>query len=132
MELFINLFGIALGVTGIGYAVYESRQSKKLSDYIRAHNWFNFQRVNTTSSLIQKSKTLYKEKHKDNLDPEIFEYLANADAFSQEIYKEMIKQIHYFEPSFSAKDFERWKKEGKITETEEAFFKKFAIEVYPN
>jgi len=32
------------------------------------------------------------------------------------------------EPSFTSSDFERWKKEGKLSEEKEALFKKFAID----
>jgi hypothetical protein len=51
-----------------------------------------------------------------------------ADAHGQELLKEAIRQIQISEPTFSANDFDRWEREGKISNEKVALFKRFAVD----
>ena len=128
MESFLSYFGVVVGIIGLIYAIYENRERKKLNEFIRSNNWFNYQRVNNSTGTTQLSLRLYREKHKAQIEPDVLQELAKADAFGQEVLKEIIRQIYLSEPSFAAKDFERWKKEGKLTEEKVALFKQFSTD----
>lgn len=57
----------------------------------------------------------------------VIKYLAKADDFGQEVYMGVMRQIHMFEPSFTQKDIEKWKKEGKRADAKVELFMKFII-----
>jgi hypothetical protein len=128
MNQYLSYVGVVVGIIGFIYAVFENRKRIKLNEFIRSNNWFNYQRVNNSTGEVQLTLKLYREKHKTQIDPDVLQELAKADAFGQEVLKEIIRQIHLSEPSFTAKDFERWKKEGKLTEENVVLFKKFATD----
>lgn len=114
--------GILVGLVGLVFAFWQYRQKVNLKKIIRAGSWFNYQRANNSNGTLQNAIKLYKEKHKNNLDVRVIEELARADAFGQEVYKESIRQIHFFEPSFEKKDIEEWINEGKISEKVKPLF----------
>ncbi|WGL16977.1 hypothetical protein PVT68_01440 [Microbulbifer bruguierae] len=128
MEEVISYVSLAIGVASFGFAVYQTNEKRKLNEYVRANNWFNYQRMENTNGTVQLAKRLYLEKHKDNLVPELLDRLSMADAHGQELLKESIRQIQIAEPSFRSKDIERWKKEGKISEAKEKLFTQFSID----
>lgn len=114
--------GIAIGVIGLAVGYWQNRQKVQFQKIIRANNWFNFQRANNSSGSLQIAIDSYKKKHPDNIDPEVIELLAKADAFGQEVYKESIRQIHFSEPSFTKSDIDSWVADGKISERDKKFF----------
>jgi len=114
--------GILIGIVGIVVAIWKNRQKTQLEQVIRSNNWFSYQRSNNATGNIQLAIKLYKDKHIENINAEVLEQLAKADAFGQEVFKESVRQIHFSEPSFTKSDFERWKAEGKITEKAEGLF----------
>lgn len=128
MSELLSCISVAIGIIGVVYAIYENRKLVKLNKLTRVSNWFNYQKVNNSVGGVQFALKLYKDKHKDHIDPDVLQELAKADAFGQEVHKEMIRQIYLSEPSFTSKDFERWKKEGKLSEEKVALFKMFAID----
>jgi len=126
MEQIMSYIGTIVGILGLGYAIYQNRERSKLNNYVKANNWFNLQRTNNGNGTIQLAKKLYLQKHSDKLDSEVLNLLAMADAHGQEVYKEVIRQIQISEDSFENKDFERWQKEGKLSDAHLILFKQFS------
>ncbi|WP_028546235.1 hypothetical protein [Paenibacillus taiwanensis] len=120
--------GLIVGLFGLLLAIYQFNEKKKLEKFICAENWFNYERSNTTSGTLQKAITLYKERHNDNRDFDVFESLTQADIFCQETYMSCIRQIQISEPNFTEKSIKKWTEEGKITEEKAKLFKKFIVE----
>ncbi|MFA7556043.1 MAG: hypothetical protein WCY88_17500 [Spongiibacteraceae bacterium] len=128
IEEIISYVSLFFGVVGFAYAIYQDRERKKLNEYVRANNWFNYQRMENSNGTIQLAKDKYIARYKDDIDIEILNHLAMADAHGQELLKESIRQIQIAEPSFCHKDFDRWLKEGKISESKVALFKRFSTD----
>ncbi|MGY5749463.1 hypothetical protein ACXHQO_23785 [Vibrio antiquarius] len=122
----ISILGTVVGCIGLMVAFWQYRKTKSLEDNIRAHNWFMYQRVNNTNGTTQIALDLYKKKHQSGIDIEVLEQLARADSCGQELFKEIIKQIHMHEPSFTQADFERWKREGKLSDSKFNLFLQFS------
>jgi hypothetical protein len=118
--------GLLVGLAGLGYAAYERKQRSKLSDYVRGSNWMNFHRASNSSGTLQLALRLYKSKHNGQLDPNVLEQLSKADAFGQELFKEIIRQIQFAEPSFAKSDFDRWRQKGKLSDEKYDLFMKVA------
>ncbi|KZN59892.1 hypothetical protein N473_02950 [Pseudoalteromonas luteoviolacea CPMOR-1] len=85
----ISFIGTFVGLLGFGFALWQHHQVKKLSEHIRANNWFMYQRINNANVTIQLALELYKKKQ--DLDNDVLEQLARADACGQEVFKEIIK-----------------------------------------
>lgn len=124
----VSILGTLVGVVGLALALFENKKKKNLEEYVRANNWFNYQRANNANGTVQLALRLYKEKHSEKIDVDVLEQLSRSDAFGQEVFKEIIRQIHMFEPSFTKKDFERWKQEGKLTDEKLSLFLQFATD----
>ena len=122
MANFATYLGTLFGLIGLIIAFWQSRQKAQLEKILKANNWYNVQRTNNSTGTIQKAFEIYKEKHAEALDPVVIEVLAQADAFSQEVWKESIRQIHFSETSFTKSDVEMWLKEGKINENAKSLF----------
>ncbi|KAB7688992.1 hypothetical protein GBN24_11980 [Plesiomonas shigelloides] len=124
----ISILGTIVGCIGLIVAFWQYRKTKSLEDNIRAHNWFMYQRVNNTNGTTQIALDLYKKRHQSGIDLDVLEQLARADSCGQELFKEIIKQIHMHEPSFTEKDFERWKREGKLSDSKFNLFLQFSTD----
>ncbi len=118
-----NYIGIAVGIIGIVYAVYENRTKKKLSNYIRAQNWHLYSKANNASGSVQLALNKYKEMSQDCINPEALEWLSKADAFSQDVFKDVIRQIQVSEPVFDYKTIKRWVAEGRVAAKHAPHFK---------
>jgi hypothetical protein len=122
MENFATYLGTIFGLISLIVAFWQNRQKAQLEKVLKANNWYNVQRTDNSTGTTQKAFQVYKDKHADNLDAEVIEVLAKADAFGQEVWKESIRQIHFSEPSFTKSDIEIWEKEGKIGEHAKSLF----------
>jgi len=122
MENIISFVGIAVGLVGLLVGYWQNKQKIQFEKVVRANNWFNFQRANNSSGILQSAINIYREKHKDNIDPDVLGLLAKSDAFAQEVYKESIRQIHFSEPNFTKQDVDEWESDGKIGELDKKFF----------
>ena len=123
----VNSLVTAFGVLSFLYGLYERRQKRTLRDLIRANNWFMYQRINNANGHVQLALKTYKSSHATNADPEVIECIARADAFSQEIFKEIVRQIQVFEPTFTKHDLECWRRDGKLTDEKVALFQQFIV-----
>ncbi|MFT6389444.1 MAG: putative transcriptional regulator [Cellvibrionaceae bacterium] len=103
-----TFIGIIIGLLGLVVGFWQNRQKVQFQKIIKANNWFNFQRTNNASGILQQAIKVYKEKHSANIDMDVIDLLSRADAFEQEVYKESIRQIHFSEPDFTQKDIEKW------------------------
>ena len=116
MTDFATYIGTFIGLIGIVVGYWQNRQRASLEKVVRANSWINFQRANNSSGQLQLAFRLYKEKHAEYLDIQVVEELSKSDAFSQEVFKESVRQIHFSEKSFTINNIEMWVKEGKISE----------------
>ena len=41
IEQIVSYVSLFFGVVGFAYAIYQDHERKKLSEYVRANNWFN-------------------------------------------------------------------------------------------
>ncbi len=117
---------IAVGVIGLLIGFWQNSLKNNYQEIVRANTWYGFQKANNASGTLQIAIELYKTKYKDNIDADVLSELTKADAFSQEVYKEAIRQIHFSEPSFNQSDIMRWENGKKITESDKNFFNMLA------
>lgn len=94
----MTYLGTLIGLIGLIVACIQNKEKKRLEKVIRTNNWFNFRKTDNVTGLIQRALNLYKNKHQSNLDLEVLEELARVDAFSQDVFKEIIRQITISEP----------------------------------
>jgi hypothetical protein len=119
----LGIVGILLGIIGLAYAIYENRAKVTLSDYIRAQNWHIYSKANNANGSVQLALKKYKDQlSSQTFDLDGFEWLSKADAFGQDVFKDIIRQIQASEPSFTAKDVERWVNEKRIAEKHAPLF----------
>ena len=118
-----GVIGLLIGVLSFGYALWEKRSRKRLEQYIRAQNWALFNKANNANGHTQRALGKYKLLGKDAMDPEVLEYLCKADAFGQDVFKDVIRQIHFSEIVFDDDTVSRWVREGRITEKHAELFR---------
>lgn len=128
MPDWINYISILIAVSGLLYAFWENRKKARIEELARRNNWILHQRANNANGVVQRAKTLYIGKHADNIEPEVIETISSADAFGQELYKETVRLVSMSEPSFVEKDFQRWGREGKLSEDKIELFRQFAVD----
>lgn len=118
----LGVAGLIVGIAGLSYAVYENRSKARLSDYIRAQNWHIYSKANNANGSVQLALQKYKQVANQTVELETFEWLLKADAFGQDVFKDIIRQIQVAEPSFTAQDVERWVREKRVSEEHAPFF----------
>lgn len=124
----VTLLGTVFGLIGIIIAAYQNNQRKRIEEMIRANNWYNYEQAIILHGKLQHLLQVYKEKHTNNIDIELFEELSKADVLGQESYIKIIRQIQMFEPSFSNQDIEKWFSYGKIDENRKKLFRKYIVD----
>lgn len=128
LDQWVSYTGLFITICSTLFGVMQYSEKKRFRNYIRDNNWFGFQRSDNTSATIQHAKMLYMKKYSASIDPEILDHLSMADAFSQELVKESVRQIQISEPSFTINDFKRWELEGKLRPDKVQLFKMFAAD----
>jgi hypothetical protein len=123
---YLGILGIIIGAAGLLYAKYQGAERRKLQEYVRSQNWHLYSKANNSNGSTQRALTKYKEKTADRVDIEVLEWLAKADAFGQDVFKDVIRQIQIAEPRFDQETIRRWVSEGRIAETHAAFFRNLA------
>jgi hypothetical protein len=119
----LGIAGLIVGIAGLAYAVYENRSKARLPDYIRAQNWYIYSKANNANGSVQLALQKYKSQAANQtVDLEAFEWLSKADAFGQDVFKDVIRQIQVSEPSFTAQDVERLVKEKRVSEKHAPLF----------
>jgi hypothetical protein len=82
-----------------------------------------FGKASNANGHVQLALTKYKSLEKDTLNSAVLEFLSKADAFGQDVFKDVVRQIHYSEPVFDDNTVNRWIREGRITEKHAALFR---------
>jgi hypothetical protein len=121
-----DVISTILGVAGLGYALYQGSERKKLQDFVRGQSWHLFAKANNANGTAQHALLKYKEKTAAGFDPEVLELLAKSDAFGQDVFKDVIRQIQVSEPVFDQNTIQTWVAEGRVNETHAAIFKNLA------
>jgi hypothetical protein len=119
-----GVIGVLIAVVSLGYAWWEKRSRTRLEDYIRAQNWFLYEKANNSTGHMQMALSKYKALGKEALDPEVLEFLSKADAFGQDVFKDTIRQIQFSEPTFDEAAVSRWVREGRVAERHAHHFRK--------
>ena len=119
-----GVVGVIFAIISLGYAWWEKRSRARLEGYIRAQNWFLYEKASNSNGHTQGALAKYKALGKDALDLEVFEFLSKADAFGQGVFKDTIRQIPYSEPIFDEETVSRWVREGRVAEKHATHFRK--------
>jgi hypothetical protein len=122
-----GIIGVAIGIAGLIYAVYQGRENKKLKNYNRSQAWYIYQKANNVTGIIQHTAHAYKESHTPPHDNKVIELLSKSDAYGQELFKETIRQIQLAEPEFNEKSIDRWVSAGKLDPDHKNLFVQIAI-----
>jgi hypothetical protein len=80
---------------------------------------------------VQKAFELYKNKYKENLDPEVIEIFAKSAAFNQDLFLDTIRHIYLSDP-FDYDKVSKWIEVGKLDSNYKSNFELIAnIETRP-
>ena len=118
----VDIIGWLFGVVGILIAIYQIREGKKVKDFIRSEAWATYSRTNDIGAKSQKSLKIYREKHTDNIDPDVLEALTRSAAGALELFYDAIRQVKYAEPKFNPATIEYWNSTGKIIDAHKENF----------
>ena len=123
----LGVIGVVLAVVSLVYAAYQTREKKKLEDYVRAQAWYIYSKANNVTGIAQAGLTEYKQAHAQNLNTKVLELMVKTDAFGQDLFKETIRQIQLAEPDFSHKQIDAWVSDGKLDKDHAALFMALCI-----
>ena len=125
----LNIISFIVGLLGFGYAIYQGTEKRRLERFIRSQNWHLYSKANNSNGALQLAISLYKAAHKPNLSPDVMEMLSKADAFGQDVFKDIVRQIQLAEKNFDAKTIDGWVTEGKVSEEHaKAIFKTIVVD----
>ena len=113
---FLGVAGLVVGLAGLGFALHQGSEKRKLERYLRSQNWHLYSKANNSNGSLQRAIDLYKARHSGHLAPEVIEWLSKSDAFSQDVFKDIVRQIQLAEPAFNEERIEFWVKSGKVSE----------------
>lgn len=119
----LGVIGVVFAVIGLVYAVYQTREKKKLEDYVRLQAWYIYSKANNVTGIAQASLRLYKQAHAQSLNSDVLEIMAKTDAFGQDLFKETIRQIQMAEPDFTSTKIDVWVSDGKLDKDHVPLFK---------
>lgn len=111
---FLSLVSVGLGVAGLGYALYQSHERRKLQDYNRSEAWYLYAKTNHMTGIVQAAFSKYKELHAQSLNADLVELMGKSDAFGLDLFRETVRLIQLSETEFNYDSIERWVKHGKI------------------
>jgi len=119
MGLILTIVGTIITVISFGYAIYQSRQIKKLEKINIEQAWEFYRQSLRTILLID-------QELEGNPNVKRSAGINQAAAMLQEMGMNSIKLIKRFSPSFTQKDIDVWKSQQKIeNESQEKAFRKF-------
>lgn len=123
----LGMVGVFIGVISFGYALWEKRSRARLENYVQAQNWSLYGKASNANGHTQTALTKYMALEKDVLNPEVLVFLGKADAFGQDVLKDVIRQIQYSEPLFDEATVSRWVREGRVAETHAPLFYQLVV-----
>jgi hypothetical protein len=91
----------------------------RLESFIQAQSWFLYEKANQASGHTQLELTAYIERYQDpakggGLDLAVIRFLSLADAFGQDVVRDVARQMQLSESRFDAETVSRWVREGRI------------------
>jgi hypothetical protein len=113
ISVVFGIISIAFGVIGVRMAMQEKRSRADFQGFIRAQNWFLYEKTSLANAHTQLGLKEYISKH-EALDPEVIRLLSMADAFGQDALRDVIRQMQLSEPRFDAETVSRWIREGRV------------------
>ena len=124
----IGIVGIVLAIIGLGYAVYQSREKKKLEDHVRSQAWYIYSMANNVTGIAQASLNTYEQLHAHDLNTQVLKLLAKTETFGQDLFRETIRQIQLSEPAFTQKKIANWVAQGKVDEDHAILFRGICVD----
>jgi hypothetical protein len=109
-----GVISMAFGVIGVRMAMQEKQSRADFQGFIRAQNWFLYEKASLANAHTQLGLKTYILKYKDALDPEVIGLLSMADGFGQDALRDVIRQMQLSEPRFDADTVSRWIREGRV------------------
>ena len=123
----LGIIGIVLAMISLVYAVYQTRERKKLEEYVRSQAWYIYSKANNVTGIAQAGLGTYKQAHAQNLNTQVLELMAKTDAFGQDLFRETIRQIQLAEPDFTHNQIDIWVSDGKLDKDHAALFKALCV-----
>ena len=118
---------LVLPVIGLVYAMYQTREKKKLEEHVRSQSWYIYSKANNVSGIVQASLSAYKHAHAQNVNIEVLELMARTDAFGQDLFTEPIRQIQLAEPELTHQEIGAWVADEKLDKDYAALFKALCV-----
>lgn len=115
-NLIIGVGSLSATIIGFLYAFYQGSEKKKLEGFVRSQNWHLYSKMNNANGQLQAAIKIYRERHGGHLEPDVLAGFEKADAWSQDVLREVIRQIQLSEKHFNSKHIDRWVGSGKINE----------------
>ncbi len=115
-------YSLVIGIVGVLLATYQGFERKKLKEYVRSQSWHVYSMAIMSFGSIQTALKNYKEIHKDNLNPMVFEQLSKSEAYNVSLFLESIRQIQLSEPRFNLESIMTWAMQGKIAKEHMSLF----------
>ncbi|MDD4274192.1 MAG: hypothetical protein PHG14_10760 [Desulfobacter postgatei] len=122
---FWNIVGLFVTVASFIYALYQGIRSKQLKRLVHSQTWDLHARANNATGAVQTAFAKYKEKYKDNINPEVLEVFSKSAAFNQDLFLDTIRHIYLSEP-FDYDRVQEWVKVGKCTDAHKEHFELIA------
>ncbi len=123
----LGVIGVVFAVISLVYAIYQTREKKKLEEYARSQAWYIYSKANNVTGIAQASLGTYKQAHAQTLNTQVLELMAKTDAFGQDLFRETIRQIQLAEPDFTHNQIDIWVSEGKLDKDHAALFKALCV-----
>ncbi|HBH38931.1 MAG TPA: hypothetical protein DDX06_11190 [Curvibacter sp.] len=124
--------GWLIGLAGFVYAIYANREASRLKDLARAEAWNLYQAANVACGTTQGALKMYKAKHASNLDGDVVEQLAKADALTLGVFHDAVRHVQVAEPRFDSKTIDAWVSAGKVSLDHRVNFVRVMVEDAPN
>lgn len=112
----LGVLGLIIGVVSFVFAIYQGTEKRKLEKYIRSQNWHLYSKANNANGSLQLAIEKLKVARSQGDFDEVIEWLSKADAFNQDVFKDIVRQIQLAEPKFGESEIAEWVNTGKISE----------------
>lgn len=127
----LGIVGVVLGIASLIYAYYQTKERRKLEEFVRSQSWYVHSMANNMTGIAQASLRTYKQHHAESIANEVLEVMSKTDAFGQDLFKETIRQIQLSEPVFSKETISEWIADGKLDKDHAALFEQLCVRPLP-
>jgi len=125
----MEIIGFIVGLLGLAFAIYQGTERRKLQSFVRSQNWHLYSKSNNANGCLQRAIDLYKASHNQSSSPDVIEMLSRADAFGQDVFKDIVRQIQLAEKEFNNGAIDKWVADGKVSEDHaKALFKPIVVD----